>query len=110
VSYKFRAREDQWLTAVIERTKEPPWALEGGAPGTVNGASLRAPDGTVHRFAKVTRLAVPRDSVVALRTGGGGGYGPPAEREAGAVHSDVREGYVTDGAARRDYPHAFAER
>jgi N-methylhydantoinase B len=110
VSYKFRAREDQWLTAVIERTKEPPWALEGGAPGTVNGASLRAPDGTVHRFAKVTRLAVPRDSVVALRTGGGGGYGPPAEREADAVHADVREGYVTDGAARRDYPHAFVQR
>jgi N-methylhydantoinase B len=110
VSYRFRACEDQWLTAVIERTKEPPWALEGGEPGTVNGASLRAPDGTLRPFSKVTRLAVPRDGVVTLRTGGGGGYGPAAERDPRAVHADLREGYVTAHAARRSYPHAFHDR
>jgi N-methylhydantoinase B len=110
VSYRFRALEDQWLTAVIERTKQPPWALEGGEPGTVNGASLHQPDGTIRRFAKVTRMAVARDAVVSLRTGGGGGYGPAAERDPRAVHDDVREGYVTAGCARRSYPHAFAGR
>jgi N-methylhydantoinase B len=36
-------------------------------------------------------------------TGGGGGYGPPSEREPDAIRRDVREGYVSAEAARRDY-------
>jgi len=40
---------------------------------------------------------------VRIMTGGGGGFGPPAEREPEAVRRDVREGYVTAEAARRDY-------
>ena len=55
----------------------------------------------------MTRHAVPKGATFSLRTGGGGGYGPPSERDPDAVHADVREGYVTETAARRDYPHAF---
>jgi N-methylhydantoinase B len=33
----------------------------------------------------------------------GGGWGPPAERDPEAVRRDVREGYVSPEAARRDY-------
>ncbi len=36
-------------------------------------------------------------------TGGGGGYGPPSERDRAAVARDVAEGYVSADAARRDY-------
>jgi N-methylhydantoinase B len=36
-------------------------------------------------------------------TGGGGGWGPPGAREHAAVERDVREGYVSAEAARRDY-------
>jgi N-methylhydantoinase B len=36
-------------------------------------------------------------------TGGGGGFGPPADRDAAAIRRDVSEGYVTPEAARRDY-------
>jgi N-methylhydantoinase B/oxoprolinase/acetone carboxylase alpha subunit len=36
-------------------------------------------------------------------TGGGGGYGPPAERDPEVVRSDVREGYISEAAAQRDY-------
>jgi N-methylhydantoinase B len=39
--------------------------------------------------------------------GGGGGYGPPGERDREAVLADVREGYVSEAAAREHYPHAF---
>jgi N-methylhydantoinase B len=107
VSYRFRALQPQWLTAVVERTRTAPWALAGGLGGTPNSVALHEPGGRVRSFSKVTRLAVPRDSVVGLRTGGGGGYGPPAERDPAAVHADLREGYVTEAAARRHYPHAF---
>jgi N-methylhydantoinase B len=109
ISYRFRAREDQWLTAVVERTQEPPWSLQGGSAGTCNSVSMQSPDATIRRFSKVTRLAVPRDAVVELRTGGGGGYGSPDERDPSAVHDDLREGYVSEAAARRDYPGAFGQ-
>jgi N-methylhydantoinase B len=36
-------------------------------------------------------------------TGGGGGWGAPAERDRDAVRRDVREGYISAEAARRDY-------
>ncbi len=38
-----------------------------------------------------------------LRLSGGGGYGDPFERDPELVATDVREGYVTAVAARRDY-------
>jgi N-methylhydantoinase B/oxoprolinase/acetone carboxylase alpha subunit len=38
-----------------------------------------------------------------LQSAGGGGYGDPARRDPAAVARDVVEGYVTTGAAKRDY-------
>jgi N-methylhydantoinase B len=40
---------------------------------------------------------------VVLETGGGGGYGPPAERSRDAVARDIVRGYVSREAAARDY-------
>lgn len=52
-------------------------------------------------------MAVPKDAVVVVQTGGGGGFGNPSRRPAEMVREDIRNGYVTDEAARRDYPQAF---
>ena len=38
-----------------------------------------------------------------LRSGGGGGYGSPVERDLAAVRNDVRQGYVSVTAAREQY-------
>jgi N-methylhydantoinase B len=38
-----------------------------------------------------------------MRFAGGGGYGDPHRRDPNAVHEDVRGGYVSAEAARRDY-------
>jgi hypothetical protein len=40
---------------------------------------------------------------IQLTTPGGGGYGGPREREAWRIEEDLREGYVSDASARRDY-------
>ena len=32
-----------------------------------------------------------------------GGYGAPSERETGQIQDDIKNGYVTEKAARRDY-------
>jgi N-methylhydantoinase B len=103
----FHMLEDSYVTSAIERTKTKPWGLEGGLEGQPNSNALRLPDGTRKQFGKATRLHVPKGATLELTCGGGGGYGPPSERDPAAVHEDVREGYVTEEHARRNYPHAF---
>lgn len=44
-----------------------------------------------------------RDDVVVIRSGGGGGYGPPWERDPAQVLHDISEGYVSAEVALRDY-------
>jgi N-methylhydantoinase B len=109
VHYRFRALQEMWLTAVIERTKHAPWALEGGREGRPNRAALERPDGSSRALAKATRVRVPAGGVLDMQTGGGGGYGPPSERDPAAVQADLRDGYVSESAARRDHPQAFAD-
>ena len=41
--------------------------------------------------------------VLVNQTGGGGGYGDPFRRDPAAVANDVRNGFVSRGAAERDY-------
>lgn len=103
----FQMLEDSWVTAALERTNNAPWGLEGGLPARPNGGALRAADGSRREFKKATRLKVSKGATLELRCGGGGGYGPPSERDPQAVRADLREGYITAEFARRHYPHAL---
>lgn len=104
----YRALRDCNLTAAWERTKTPPWGLHGGREARPNSFRIRYPDGSSKNYCKVTGLQVPAGAVIEVHTGGGGGFGPPEQRSPGEVHSDLREGYISEEAARRDYPHAFS--
>jgi len=104
----FHLLEDSYATTVVERTKNAPWGLEGGLSGRPNGVAVRRPDGRTEPLkGKNTRLLLPKGSTLELYNGGGGGYGPPSERDPEAVRADLREGYVTEERARLHYPHAF---
>jgi N-methylhydantoinase B len=106
----FHLLEDAWMTSALERTRNVPWGLAGGGEARANALRVAYPDGRRLALAKATRVAVPKGATVHLHTGGGGGYGPPEERDPEAVARDVREGYLTEAAARAAYPHAFGER
>ena len=103
----YEALVDSYWTVPFERTKTPPWGLFGAGSGRPNRFRIVEPDGTTHEHGKATRLPVPQGSLVQIETGGGGGYGPPAERSAASVRDDVENGYVSEEAARASYPHAF---
>jgi N-methylhydantoinase B len=92
-----------YATFSLERQVTPPWGLWGGREGAVNGVEITAPDGAVRHVRKATQHPIAAGERVRILTGGGGGYGPPAERDPQAVRRDVREGYVSAEAARRDY-------
>jgi N-methylhydantoinase B len=99
--YEFLA--PAFITFSLERKVTPPWGLRGGTDGAVNGVEITAPDGVVRYVRKATQHPIAAGERVRIMTGGGGGFGPPAERDEAAVRRDVREGYVTPEAARRDY-------
>ena len=107
IDMHFRCLEDAYVTAAIERTKNAPWGLEGGLPARANSGVLHHTDGSTEPVAKATRLLVPKGATLVLHNGGGGGYGPPSERDPAAVHEDLREGYISEEHARQHYPHAF---
>jgi N-methylhydantoinase B len=108
LDFDFHVLEDLNITAVIERTKNPPPGLVGGGEGRANSATIAYEDGRRVAIAKDTRVPLARGTRLELRSGGGGGFGDPAGRDPAAVLSDLREGYVTEEHARRWYPQAFA--
>jgi N-methylhydantoinase B len=109
VDYDFHFLEDSLMTSTLERTKNAPWGLAGGEEARPNALDLELPGGELVPYSKATRVVVPKGAIVHLHTGGGGGYGPPAERDVAAVLADVRDGYLSEEHARTHYPHAFTE-
>ncbi len=86
------------LQVVIENTREPlARGLAGGQDGKPSRVVVRpetAQEATLtHRVSSFGPLAT--DDVVSVRSGGGGGWGDPFERDPGAVASEVRDGLLT---------------
>lgn len=87
-----------------EGTVEPARGLQGGRPGTLSSIELRLPDGRVHRSHALEAVpSLPPGTVSIHLGGGGGGFGPPWEREVAAVRDDVANGFVSSAASERDY-------
>jgi N-methylhydantoinase B len=89
----------------IERTICAPWGLLGGKDGLANRVGVIRADGMIERFptGKVNPLRLEEGEGFITEMGGGGGFGDPLERPAERVLADVRSGYVSFEAARRDY-------
>jgi N-methylhydantoinase B len=90
------------LNLKFERTKCPPWGLDGGKQGMVSDVQIRRVGGDVLHVLKGFHSLGPGD-VVVVHTAGGGGFGPPWEREVSRVVDDVHLGYVSHAAAQKDY-------
>jgi len=92
-----------FITFSLERKVTPPWGLRGGQDGAVNGVEITSRDGSVRHVRKATQHPIAAGEIVRIMTGGGGGWGPPSKRDREAIERDIREGYVSAAAARRDY-------
>jgi N-methylhydantoinase B len=100
-----RARAAITMNTQIERAHCKPWGLQGGLAGTGNDVALRLNGAWKTDFpnAKVLVAALKAGDAFRIRSGGGGGYGSPLEREAELVAEDVRQGYVSIKAAADHY-------
>ena len=93
--------EIMWLS---DGTYNPARGVRGGLEGAPAGQRKRSGDGQVSgelgSYARVTLQ--PGETIISLSSGGGG-YGPPSERDPKRVEKDVREGWVTRERAERVY-------
>ena len=85
------------FTVLADRTLRGPAGALGGQDGKVAEYVLIRDGDETRLPAKTTFDARPGDTI-SYRTCGGGGYGPPAERDPARVARDVREGKVSAGA------------
>jgi N-methylhydantoinase B len=90
------------LAIYADRFRLAPQGLFGGFEGTCARLTVER-DGTVIDVPSKGALALKKGDIVVIATGGGAGYGDPAERDPALIAADVAEGWITREAARRDY-------
>jgi N-methylhydantoinase B len=94
---------DAHAAVCCERTVTPPFGLAGGHAGGAARLTLIPPRGNARRLTSKGGFVAPAGSLVVVEAPGSGGYGPPAQRDPGALAEDLRDGYVSAAAARREY-------
>jgi N-methylhydantoinase B len=91
------------LTLLSDRTRFPPWGLFGGGEGRPAAYVLNPGAADERALPSKVTTTLPPGTVLSVRTPGGGGYGPPRERDPEAVRRDVRGGKVSPARARQAY-------
>src|SRR5271165_1480604 len=85
--------------AIFDRVAHPPRGRDGGADGAAGAVRLKS--GATLRTKGFQ--AIPDGDRLVLELPGGGGMGPPAERDKAALARDACDGLVSPRAAREVY-------
>lgn len=91
------------FTVSIGRNKFPPWGVAGGTNGTPNYCVIFKHGEEPKIVRKVAAVKLVKGEMVSLRSGGGGGWGSPLERDPELVRMDVKNEYITIETARDIY-------
>jgi len=96
--------DDTQLVTFGDGDFEPAFGLFGGGDATLNFIRLTYPDGrTVVPRNKDLITGVPKGTVYHQQAGGGGGYGDPRRRDRARVRDELRNGVISERAAREVY-------
>jgi N-methylhydantoinase B len=87
----------------LERYVFRPWGLAGGMPGWPARVVENLGTPGERELGKIAMIEPRAGDTVTLMSAGGGGYGDPCARDPARVLADVRAGFVSVEAARRDY-------
>ena len=94
------------VLSAMERTRCAPWGLHGGKDAQANRFSIVRRDGSIERLPTgktIGHVPLSIGDGFLVEVGGGGGFWHAFQRELASVLADVRAGYVSVEAARRDY-------
>lgn len=91
---------------VMDHGRTGPQGARGGQDGAVNRVEITTPQGTVipKHLSKAQDIPLAPGDRVRVRTPGGGGYGPPADRDPALVAEDIRLGRYTPEQAAQLWP------
>ena len=99
---EYEILENATVIRRFDKARFPPEGLAGGKPGA--GARFVTRLGTAQeRETPPGRYDMHAGERFLLQSAGGGGYGEPAKRDPAALARDIAEGYVSAGAAKKDY-------
>ena len=99
--YVFVGHEPSY-TILADRVRFPAWGLFGGRSGKTARYVLIGENGETDLPSKTT-VQLEKGQSVRLESCGGGGYGPPYERDPEQVLADVRQEKISPLRARDEY-------
>ena len=99
--YVFVGHEPSY-TILADRVRFPAWGLFGGRSGKTARYVLIGENGETDLPSKTT-VQLEKGQSVRLESCGGGGYGPPYERDPEQVLADVRQEKISPLRAREEY-------
>ena len=102
VEKSYRLLQDCSVYIHFERTKCPPWGLEGGQDGKTGRVEIHSEGKEIRTVLKEITKAGAGDRIEVI-TAGGGGFGDPVRRKVADLIRDLTGGYITAAAARQDY-------
>jgi N-methylhydantoinase B len=94
---------EAYFTVSIGRNKFPPWGVDGGTNGTSNYCVIFKQGEEPRVVRKVAAVKLKKGDLVSLRSGGGGGWGDPLDRDPELVRMDVKNEYISIKVAREVY-------
>jgi N-methylhydantoinase B len=86
---------DGTLSVLSDRGKIPAYGLLGGDPGLAQDWLVSSAGKAVSLGCKVASHPLKQNDIVQVRTGGGGGYGDPLERDPEMVRQDMLDGLIS---------------
>jgi N-methylhydantoinase B len=75
----------------------------GGGDGTVNYVVILRDGKELMRVNRITNFLLKENDIVSIRSGGGGGWGNPRDRDHALVKGDILNGYITAEQAQKVY-------
>ncbi|MEV4288064.1 hydantoinase B/oxoprolinase family protein [Nonomuraea bangladeshensis] len=100
---EYTALHDCTVSLWFERSLTPAWGLFGGHDATPPEIIINPGREDERRLLKCNGMKLKKGDVILCKTGGGGGFGDPAERDAEAVRADVLDGQVSATRAGEVY-------
>lgn len=102
LEYEMQA-DDGFITTIYTRSDDPAWGLDGGQKGSINYCEVIRQDGAAERYSKASQIKLAKGDIVRIVTGTGGGYGAPEQRPKQLVLEDLKNGLITQEAAKNTY-------
>ncbi|MEM1264379.1 MAG: hydantoinase B/oxoprolinase family protein, partial [Pseudomonadota bacterium] len=96
---EYLVETDSSLYLWFERSVTTAWGVCGGQGGKAPSVIVEHPDGRREEYLKISDVPVKKGTRILSQTGGGGGYGDVADRDAGAVKQDIVDGYLSPSGA-----------